>query len=566
MTAQTARLLVDGNGQIIPNQYYDVVTDSFKASEGGTGIFVGGSAVSSSNPSKKVGKFVDYNLEMTKNVNVARYTEDLSWTYHAINNVAYGNKTNELMTAIVDSKEVVLNRFIGKHFYCLLESKYANASLTPFKSGELYMFSMYVYSDIDQWFLNRALSVSTSAAHDYKFCPAGKVTRVWGVGKATSTSLLDLGGVATVAYGSGGDSVPCLVSQGHQGAFDAYIGGFQIEAISNSNYVDGIAIIGDSTFAISSGGAATDSGKDFSVLGNREVSHTLGAILNCSVFNRAVAGETLAAMDARWATDITTIKLRCKYVIIQGGINDINTGRTLAQMQASVQSMIAKALADGFTDYVLPNITPNSYCDGDSAKETLRLQYNAWLLATYPTKCKDIASVVADATVAKKLRTEYYNDGIHYGGAAKFAVATYLASVCGFVFESPTAYQRSDAPYVVTDWIRESTTGVAAGATISGSSRRVIASGITSGSATLAPTKFSVMGGSDLAGVVAIQASSDNGTTWYPVAQATMAQVNGAGNFGGYVESPIVESVMRGVLTNTAGSTQTRVVLSTRVS
>jgi len=38
MTAQTARLLVDGNGQIIPNQYYDAVTNSFKASEGGTGI------------------------------------------------------------------------------------------------------------------------------------------------------------------------------------------------------------------------------------------------------------------------------------------------------------------------------------------------------------------------------------------------------------------------------------------------------------------------------------------------------------------------------------------------
>jgi len=50
MTAQTARLLVDGNGQIIPNQYYDVATNSFKASEGGTGISVGGTEVSSSNP------------------------------------------------------------------------------------------------------------------------------------------------------------------------------------------------------------------------------------------------------------------------------------------------------------------------------------------------------------------------------------------------------------------------------------------------------------------------------------------------------------------------------------
>lgn len=521
-----------------------------------------------STPPKKVGQFVYYNLEMTKNVNVARYTEDLSWVHHVINNAAYGNKTNELMTAIVDSKEVVLNRFVGKHFNCLLESKYVNATsptITPFKIGEMYLFSMYVYSDKDQWFLNRALSTSTSAAHDFKFCPAGKVTRVWGVGKATTNQLLDLGAVATVAYGSGSGVSPCLVSQGHQ-KFDAYIGGFQIEAISDSSYKDGIAIIGDSTFAISSGGAATDMGKDFSILANREVSHTLSGILNCCVFNRAVAGETLAQMDARWAADITTIKPRCKYVIIQGGINDINTGRTLAQMQASVQSMIAKALADGFTDYVLPNITPNSYCDGDSAKEDLRLQYNAWLLATYPTKCKDIASVVADATVSKKLRAEYYGDGIHYGGAAKFAVATYLASVCGFVFESPTAYQQSDAPIMVSDWIRESTTVVSAGATISGSSRRVIASGTTSGSAKLAPTKFSVMGGSDLAGIVAIQASSDGGTTWYPVAQTAMAQVNGAGNFGGYIESPIVESVMRGILTNTSGSTQTSVVLSTRVS
>lgn len=31
MTAQTARLLVDGNGQIIPNQYYDAATNSFIA-------------------------------------------------------------------------------------------------------------------------------------------------------------------------------------------------------------------------------------------------------------------------------------------------------------------------------------------------------------------------------------------------------------------------------------------------------------------------------------------------------------------------------------------------------
>lgn len=47
MTAQTARLLVDGNGQIIPNQYYDATSDTYKE---GVNIFNNGTAVSSSNP------------------------------------------------------------------------------------------------------------------------------------------------------------------------------------------------------------------------------------------------------------------------------------------------------------------------------------------------------------------------------------------------------------------------------------------------------------------------------------------------------------------------------------
>ncbi len=73
MTAQTARLLVDGNGQIIPNQYYDVVTNSFKASEGGTGISVGGSAVSSSNPLPVGGKSVQKSASFTRPADTTAY-------------------------------------------------------------------------------------------------------------------------------------------------------------------------------------------------------------------------------------------------------------------------------------------------------------------------------------------------------------------------------------------------------------------------------------------------------------------------------------------------------------
>lgn len=514
-------------------------------------------------PSKKITKYADTILATTKNINVSRYAEDLTWAYHSSDNTM--TKSNETITVLIDDKEIVLQRMTSSNFYGTLASKYSNAGLTPFKVGEMYMLSMYVYSERDQWFMMRFLPADNSAAHDYKLAKAKKATRVWCVGKATTTSLIDFGASSSVAYGSATGVSPTLIFQGSMQSFDAYVGGVQIEAISNASYKDGIAIIGDSTFAINSGGAATDAGRDFGVLANREVTHTLAALLNCCVFNRAVSGERLDQMNARWATDITPLAARSKYVIIQGGLNDIGQGRTLAQMQASVQSMIEKSIIDGFTDYAIANVTPN-YNWNDANKEALRLQYNEWLLATYPTKCRDIASVVADPKDPSKLRAEYYNDGIHYIGAAKFAVASYLASVNTFTLSSPTEYFPSDMPFLLADWIRESTTAVAAGATISGSSRRVIASGITSGSAKLAPTKFSVMGGSDLAGIVAIQASSDGGTTWYPVAQTAMAQVNGAGNFGGYVESPIVESVMRGILTNTAGSTQTRVVLSTRVS
>ena len=73
MTAQTARLLVDGNGQIIPNQYYDVATNQFKASEGGTGISVGGTAVSSSNPLPVGGKSVQKSASFTRPADTTAY-------------------------------------------------------------------------------------------------------------------------------------------------------------------------------------------------------------------------------------------------------------------------------------------------------------------------------------------------------------------------------------------------------------------------------------------------------------------------------------------------------------
>ena len=151
-------------------------------------------------------------------------------------------------------------------------------------------------------------------------------------------------------------------------------------------------------------------------------------------------------MDARWATDISVIKHRCRDAIIQGGINDINQGRTLAQMRSSVQSMTAKAQADGFQGIKYLNVTPNAYCSANTANETLRVQYNAWLAATYGAAVCDISSVVIDTGTGKSLSSAAFGDGTHYTGPAKTAVAAKIKNTLDWGWiKRPGKYVRVQA-------------------------------------------------------------------------------------------------------------------------
>lgn len=115
-------------------------------------------------------------------------------------------------------------------------------------------------------------------------------------------------------------------------------------------------------------------------------------------------------------------------------------------------------------------------------------------------------------------------------------------------------------------WVRESTTPVNANLTITGGSRNTFStsSGIALNTSISYGDKFAASAGANVVGTLIIDASPDSGTTYYPVASVTLTQIGGAGNFGAYLETPIVEATMRARLVNGA-SNQAHAYLTTKM-
>lgn len=115
-------------------------------------------------------------------------------------------------------------------------------------------------------------------------------------------------------------------------------------------------------------------------------------------------------------------------------------------------------------------------------------------------------------------------------------------------------------------WTRESTTPVNANLTITGAARTTFAtsSGTALNTATSYGDKFAAAAGANVAGTLVIDASPDSGTTYYPVASVALTQIGGAGNFGAYLETPIIEATMRARLVNGA-SNQANAYLTTKM-
>lgn len=115
-------------------------------------------------------------------------------------------------------------------------------------------------------------------------------------------------------------------------------------------------------------------------------------------------------------------------------------------------------------------------------------------------------------------------------------------------------------------WTRESTTPVNANLTITGAAKTTFAT--SSGTALNASTsygdKFAAAAGANVTGTLIIDASTDSGTTYYPVASIALTQAGGSGNFGAYLETPIIEATMRARLVNGA-SNQANAYLTTKM-
>jgi len=308
-----------------------------------------------------------------------------------------------------------------------------------FVVGERYLVSCYVASksEGESFHLMRPVADVAAFGHGSKIV-SNEIRRVWQVAEATSTSQLTYITTPSIELGSeaGMDLYWYFQAITEVPSADLYMGGFMVEKLPSNTYKDGIALIGDSTMEGNSGAV------DFLNLNGREISTWLGGILNVNVFNRANGGETTAAMDARWATDITPLAVNSKYVIIQGGLNDIMTSRPLADIKTSISSMNTKALADGLIP-VFFTCTPAVAISADAGKEADRLALNLWLKRTY-VNVIDIAAVISDPVTYSLIRDDdnWYGDGLHYGQNAKKAVAKFVSEWNGWDFITPSPYQK----------------------------------------------------------------------------------------------------------------------------
>jgi lysophospholipase L1-like esterase len=134
-----------------------------------------------------------------------------------------------------------------------------------------------------------------------------------------------------------------------------------------------------------------------------------------------VSGDTLALMAARWATAAGAFVP--ENVLIADFINDVTTGRTLAQIQADYYTLIALNRSIGARTILL-NAPPKSSMT--TGQQTVYSQANRWLstLTEADVVVVDVASAVASPASLAWV-SGYATDGLHQNrqGAARIGRA-----------------------------------------------------------------------------------------------------------------------------------------------
>lgn len=372
-------------------------------------------------------------------INLFNNTEALA------NNTYFIASSSVKGTESINYQGVILTKLTGNTFGAQLGTRFTTAALPTFIPGEKYFMSCYILNlgEQERFIWMRNLANTTSNAHEPKLID-GRVRRIWTVVEADSATTFKqlIDPTLTYSGNTSGQEMRWMFSGSNfkapdTQALDIRIGGFQVERIDSNTYTNGVALIGDSTMAGSSGS------KDLQA--SREVSTYASGLLNVPFFNRAVGGERTDQMDARWATDITPVAKNSKYVIIQGGINDINQGRALADIKSSFTSMYNKAIADGMIP-ILMTCTPSVLINVLPAKEADRIALNLWIKTTYPL-VMDIAAIVADPLNISALNPKWIGDGTHFVDLAKRAIGNAVANWEFWDFKTPKPYQQ-----VLSNW------------------------------------------------------------------------------------------------------------------
>lgn len=148
--------------------------------------------------------------------------------------------------------------------------------------------------------------------------------------------------------------------------------------------------------------------------------------------NLAVGGDQLVDdIEPTFAADMAAAEDTTTFVVLSGGVNDIITGDTLANMQTAMTSMITTARAANVRVFVLGIGPWKNYTSWSAGNQTITDNYNAWLAAQASIQgftYLDMYSALEGP--ADELRAVYDSgDGIHpnYEGAHVIARVFELA-------------------------------------------------------------------------------------------------------------------------------------------
>lgn len=144
--------------------------------------------------------------------------------------------------------------------------------------------------------------------------------------------------------------------------------------------------------------------------------------------NSGTGGQHLSLFDGgdSYLDNITYAKT---INVVWGGTNDIEGGDSLATVQATMATYIANRKLRGWEKVIALTIAPRADAPWLPAMETIRQDFNTWLLANYAGLGFDaVVDVASDPDLSDPNDATYYADKLHMTAAGYAVVAGLVAA------------------------------------------------------------------------------------------------------------------------------------------